>query len=295
MSRIWKPRKSHSFVQPQEVIYLGRGPLHNAPYPSSPSTCSIMLTSIFALLVSFSWHINAQNTSTSEIIPLLRQANLVPKVLPEFNATVGPLIITYPNAIVNYGNNVSVASVAYSPDIEFPAEADFPNYKYVFAIIDPDAPTPQNPTSAQIRHYLVADVSPQSTVFNVSSGSVLSPYKSPAPPAGSAAHRYTSVLLRQQPGATVSLYNQSSSTSNFNLTQFAQQNNLTFVSANYFNASTTTTSSTSSSSGGSSMASSSPASNSVTPSTSTSAGVKTIRGSFDSCIAVIGLTYLLTL
>lgn len=197
---------------------------------------------IFPLLTLL---VDAQNSSTSEIIPLLTKGHLVPNILPTFNATVGPLVITYPNGIVNYGNNLSVSTVQYAPTVQFPAEADYADYKYVYAIIDPDAPSPSMPTSAQIRHYLVADVSPATVATNLSSGNVLSSYKSPAPPAGSAPHRYVSVLLRQLPNANVSLNNQSASTSGFNLALFAQQNSLTFVSANYFNSSQNTTSSSS--------------------------------------------------
>lgn len=190
------------------------------------------------------------NNATSEIIPLLEQGYLVPKVLPTFNATIGPFDITYPTGIVNYGNNLSLATVKYAPDVQFQAESAYPGAMYTLAIIDPDAPTPQDPTSAQIRHWLVADITPSGASTNYSSGTVLSAYKSPAPPAGSAAHRYTSVLMRQPSGQNISIYNQTS-TSNFNLTLFIQQNALTIVSANYFNASQSTTSTSSSSPSGS--------------------------------------------
>lgn len=104
-------------------------------------------------------------------------------------------------------------------------------------MIDPDAPTPQSPTSAQIRHWLVSDISPSPDAQNLSMlGSVLSNYRSPAPPAGSDAHRYSFFLLRQTPNANVSLFNQTS-VSMFNLTSFILQNELSIVSGNYFNAS----------------------------------------------------------
>lgn len=115
-------------------------------------------------------------------------------------------------------------------------------------MIDPDAPTPGNATSANIRHWLVADVSPPSSATNITNARVLSAYRSPSPPTGSAAHRYTSVLLRQPSGLNVSIYNQTS-ISNFNFKLFVTQNNLTIVSANFFNASQTTVAGTSASSG----------------------------------------------
>lgn len=233
---------------------------------------------ILQIIASLALLVSAQNSSTSEIIPLLEKANLVPKILPTFSATVGPLVITYPNGIVNYGNNLSVSVVTYAPTVQFPAEAAYPDYKYVYAIIDPDAPTPAKSTEADIRHYLVADVSPSTSAVNLSTyGNVLSAYKSPAPPAGSPAHRYTSVLLRQPLQANISLYNQSASKSNFNFTLFRLQNSLTIVSANYFNASAVTASSTSSATG------SSGTSGSTKPSSSSSSTtVATTSGAIDA-------------
>lgn len=72
----------------------------------------------------------AQNSSTSEIVPLLQASNLVPGVIPSFNATVGPLDITYPQGIVNYGNALNLSTVMYSPEVQFPGEADYPDAQY---------------------------------------------------------------------------------------------------------------------------------------------------------------------
>jgi phosphatidylethanolamine-binding protein len=68
-------------------------------------------------------------------------------------------------------------------------------------MIDPDAPTPQNPSAAQILHWLQPDLHLTS---NTSTGAVLqanspapAPYLRPAPPAGSPAHRYIQYLFAQ--------------------------------------------------------------------------------------------------
>lgn len=76
---------------------------------------------------------------------------------------------------------------------------------FVVAAVDPDAPTPQSPTSAQIRHLLApnfaarnnpsADIHPL-----VNSTAAISPYRQPNPPAGSDAHRYIFLLFRQPAG-----------------------------------------------------------------------------------------------
>lgn len=79
------------------------------------------------LLVAINALAAAQNASTNEIVPLLRAGRLVPQVVPSFNATIGPLVITYPQAIVNYGNNISLAAATSSPEVQFVGESAFPD------------------------------------------------------------------------------------------------------------------------------------------------------------------------
>lgn len=66
--------------------------------------------------------------------------------------------------------------------------------KFVVATVDPDAPTPQDPTSAQIRHFLAGNFVPgaslgvgETTLVNETVP--LSGWLQPTPPAGSPAHR----------------------------------------------------------------------------------------------------------
>ena len=81
------------------------------------------------LLLGLYCLVSAQNSTTSEIVPLLRNASLVPSIVPAFNATIGPFYITYPSGIVNYGDSLSLATTRYNPDIQFESEASFPNAK----------------------------------------------------------------------------------------------------------------------------------------------------------------------
>jgi hypothetical protein len=66
---------------------------------------------------------------------------------------------------------------------------------FVVATVDPDAPTPQTPTSAQIRHFLSGDFIlapgvPLETRQLVNTTLPISGWLQPTPPAGSDAHRY---------------------------------------------------------------------------------------------------------
>lgn len=65
---------------------------------------------------------------------------------------------------------------------------------FVVAMVDLDAPTPQNPTSAQIRHFLGGNLALGASDANglslfSNSTPALSEYRQPTPPAGSDPHR----------------------------------------------------------------------------------------------------------
>ncbi|KAJ7266362.1 phosphatidylethanolamine-binding protein [Mycena haematopus] len=93
---------------------------------------------------------------------------------------------------------------------------------FVISTVDPDAPTPQDPTVAQIRHFLGGNF------FNsggrlVNSTPALSEFLQPTPPAGSDAHRYIFLLFNQSPQfAHQTLVNSTTIVSNFNISQFAR-------------------------------------------------------------------------
>lgn len=65
---------------------------------------------------------------------------------------------------------------------------------FVVAMVDLDAPTPQAPTNAQIRHFLGGNFHPVSTRREqvkrlLNSTAAISEFRQPTPPAGSDPHR----------------------------------------------------------------------------------------------------------
>ncbi|KAJ7480629.1 PEBP-like protein [Mycena latifolia] len=92
---------------------------------------------------------------------------------------------------------------------------------FVVATVDPDAPTPQDPSFAQIRHFLGGNF------FNhnghlVNSTPAVSEFVQPAPPAGSDAHRYIFLLFKQsREFAHQTLVNATTSIALFNISEFA--------------------------------------------------------------------------
>jgi len=100
--------------------------------------------------------------------------------------------------------------------------------KFVLAIVDLDPPTPQEPTKAQVRHYLggnfeVAGKSDAAGVALLSNSTpALTEFRQPTPPAGSDPHRYVFLLYKQPEGFNDQTeVNSTTPAQNFNVSQFA--------------------------------------------------------------------------
>ncbi|KAJ3552266.1 hypothetical protein NM688_g4240 [Phlebia brevispora] len=100
--------------------------------------------------------------------------------------------------------------------------------RFVVATVDPDVPTPQDPTEAQIRHFLAPNFirSAGSSLGEVSLVNLTAPLSNwlqPTPPAGSPAHRYVFLLFEQPRGFNrQQLVNASTPVTNFNISAFAE-------------------------------------------------------------------------
>ncbi|KAF8061715.1 PEBP-like protein [Lyophyllum atratum] len=102
---------------------------------------------------------------------------------------------------------------------------------FVVAAVDPDAPTPQAPTSAQIRHFLgpnfIARNPGADTHPLVNETAAISSFLQPTPPAGSDAHRYVFLLFRQPAGFNgQTLVTPTTPISLFNISAFAAETGL---------------------------------------------------------------------
>lgn len=185
----------------------------------------------------------------------LRTAGLIPTTFPPFTPSSFPSILYPPSTNtsssspgtqggqgleVQLGNPLTLAQTAPQPRVKIPIEYDYQG-TYVLAMIDPDAPTPANPTRAPIRHWLVSNLTSSALYQNItdnrtSGGVVLSTYAPPGPPAGSPPHRYCFALYRR-PFLDIALpaFNVTDRTL-FDLSRFATQGGLTLVGVNYFTA-----------------------------------------------------------
>ncbi|KAF9522743.1 PEBP-like protein [Crepidotus variabilis] len=96
---------------------------------------------------------------------------------------------------------------------------------FVVTVLDPDAPSPQNTSWAQVRHFLAGNFyfefgasGPQL----VNKTPAVSDWKAPSPPEGSDAHKYAFLLYKQSPEFNdQTLVNSSTPIKNFNISQFA--------------------------------------------------------------------------
>ncbi|KAI0642220.1 phosphatidylethanolamine-binding protein, partial [Trametes meyenii] len=167
-------------------------------------------------------------------------AKIVPDVLDSFDPT-GLLNVVYadnstgaPVNLTSPGTHLTRQQTARRPQIFLTTnQTTFAEQTFVLAMIDPDAPTPQNTSLGQVRHFLAGGLQANGSLAEgaalVNNTPALSDYISPAPPAGSDPHRYI-LLLFVQPSsfsATASnLVNASTPILNFNLSRFVAETGL---------------------------------------------------------------------
>jgi phosphatidylethanolamine-binding protein (PEBP) family uncharacterized protein len=105
---------------------------------------------------------------------------------------------------------------------------------YTLMMVDPDAPSPENPTLADYRHWLVVNIQGRYLVDGMLYGEVLTNYMGPSPPQGSGYHRYFLYLFKQ-PNESMHFDAVPASRSQFNPEEFANKYNLGEpVAVNFF-------------------------------------------------------------
>ncbi|KAL2867777.1 YbhB/YbcL family Raf kinase inhibitor-like protein [Aspergillus lucknowensis] len=127
----------------------------------------------------------------------LAGARLVPGSAPLIPDTFTPsteLGITFGEKAVSLGNLFRVSEVKAAPTISFARENDVPDSRsYTLILIDPDAPTPDDPKFAYWRHWVVSGLKPAAEA----TGSTLTEYLGPGPKDDSRPHRYLFLLFRE--------------------------------------------------------------------------------------------------
>eukprot|EP00092_Neocalanus_flemingeri_P001235 GFUD01001317.1.p1 GENE.GFUD01001317.1~~GFUD01001317.1.p1 ORF type:complete len:189 (-),score=60.19 GFUD01001317.1:81-647(-) len=135
----------------------------------------------------------------------------------------------------NLGNTLQVSKTSTEPSVQY-ADAVV-GQKYTIAMVDPDAPSRENPRAAQWNHWLVTNVEGEDLKSdNKVDGKVLMKYNGPSPPAKSGPHRYV-LIVYKQPRTINSRV--SRNRARFDIGAFAKKNKLgNPVAGNFFFAET---------------------------------------------------------
>ncbi|KAG0484910.1 hypothetical protein HPP92_008998 [Vanilla planifolia] len=136
------------------------------------------------------------------------------------------LRVIYNNKEITNGTGLRQSATMNPPRVEI--ESHNQETLYTLVMVDPDAPSPTNPTNREYLHWLVTDI--QETM-DASSGNEVVTYETPRTPAG--IHRIIFVLFRQEIQQTIYAPGWRQ---NFNTRDFAAVYNLgPPVAAVYFN------------------------------------------------------------
>ncbi|KAF2635365.1 PEBP-like protein [Massarina eburnea CBS 473.64] len=135
---------------------------------------------------------------TPVLLTSLAGAGLLPSpvILSTFKPTV-QLSVSFNDVPVAAGNLFRASSCKSAPVVTFTPEAGTSaDTKYTFLLVDPDAPTPDDPKFAYWRHWVVSSI--LGTGEDVSkNGKTLTEYLGPGPKDDSKPHRYLFLLYRE--------------------------------------------------------------------------------------------------
>ncbi|KAJ4288102.1 hypothetical protein N0V90_012119 [Kalmusia sp. IMI 367209] len=141
----------------------------------------------------------AAQIEPSALLASLSKAALLPSpIIPETFKPSVQLSVSFNEKPVVIGNLFRASECKSAPVISFTPESHAPaNTTYTFLLIDPDAPTPDDPKFAYWRHWVVSRIPPDS---GADSGKILTEYLGPGPKDDSKPHRYLFLLYREPEG-----------------------------------------------------------------------------------------------
>ncbi|KAG6898901.1 hypothetical protein C0993_002978 [Termitomyces sp. T159_Od127] len=191
-----------------------------------------MFRSINLILLSLAGLAISQDHSLSRVkqafeaasIPSDLFINFNPKALLEVTfpePTGGPITLSAGVQVPRNGTSATAGPPTFS------AIGDIGIGPFVIATVDPDAPTPQDPTNAQIRHFLGPNFFPPQSSNSrneplMNRTPAISEFRQPTPPAGSDAHRYIFLLFNQPENFNAQrLVTSTTPTNLFNISEFA--------------------------------------------------------------------------
>ncbi|KAI8884803.1 PEBP-like protein [Backusella circina FSU 941] len=159
----------------------------------------------------------------------LKSAGISPNIVPEGFSPSTLLDIKYPSGEdVALGNFIKPEDSAQQPTVNFIPDDE--NSHYTLVLIDPDAPTRDDPKMSPYRHWVVCNIPGSS---NFVQATEISSYMGPAPPPGTGDHRYI-YLLYKQPSAGASAQVLSKNRGCWAHDAYVKESKLELVSVNFF-------------------------------------------------------------
>ncbi|KAJ8116034.1 hypothetical protein OPT61_g2447 [Boeremia exigua] len=139
----------------------------------------------------------------TSLIDSLKFASLLPSpIIPASFTPSYDLSVNFPTKSFSNGSLARVSEVKEKPSVTFSAACDSGSAQsFTFFLIDPDAPTPDDPKFAYWRHWVVVNIS--SSAKEVSEGNTLTQYLAPGPKDESGPHRYLFLLFKEPQGFSI--------------------------------------------------------------------------------------------
>ncbi|ORY95615.1 phosphatidylethanolamine-binding protein [Syncephalastrum racemosum] len=158
----------------------------------------------------------------------------ITELLPrDFNPQV-MVQVQYPGSgdEVAMGNTLEIGKTQEVPRVMFIPTDD--NTQYTLLLVDPDAPSKSDPKFGPYRHWVVGNIPGSTGLVETNTANELTPYMGPAPPPGSGPHRYIFLLYRQTREQHSFTPLNVQDRSKFSFSNFAQENQLELIGANFF-------------------------------------------------------------
>ncbi|UNI17121.1 hypothetical protein JDV02_003497 [Purpureocillium takamizusanense] len=150
------------------------------------------------------------------------------------------LSVAYDGRPVELGNLFRAYECKLAPFISFQPETDVPSTtSYMLMLVDPDAPTPEDPKFAFWRHWLLPGLQPLAGVDGVVAQTkpAVTEYLGPGPKDSSRPHRYLFLLFREPDGLDLAEADvggqEFEQRRSFDTPAFVERHGLTLVAVNW--------------------------------------------------------------
>ncbi|PNS21749.1 OV-16 antigen [Sphaceloma murrayae] len=139
------------------------------------------------------------SSHSTSLITSLKDMKLSPgqvSLIPESFIPTTELGVTFGDKQVKQGNLIRVSEAKCTPTISFaPEDGASRDQSYTLMLVDPDAPTPDDPKFAWWRHWIISGLRPGAPAEQTKEA--VTAYLAPGPKDDSKPHRYLFLLYKE--------------------------------------------------------------------------------------------------